>query len=72
MLIQSPQIVDRHMKSILLGKFNDSSRLRDDLARKYKADKICPLTTGIFLWIVSEAYYKEYKADAHENNITSF
>lgn len=58
------------MKSILLGKFNDSSRVRGDLAQKYKADEVCPLTTGIFLWIVSGESYEEYKANAYENNIT--
>ena len=46
--------------------------MRDDLERKYKADKIYPGTTGIFLQIDSEEYYEEYKADVHENIITPF
>ena len=36
MLIVSPPIVDKHTKSVPLGKFIDLSRMRDDLARKYK------------------------------------
>ena len=65
MLIVFPSIVDKYTKSVHLGKFIDLSRMRDDLAQKYKADKTCPLTTGIFLRIVAEASYEEYKADAH-------
>ena len=41
MLIVSPPIVDKHTKSAPLLKFIDLSRMRDDLARKYKADKTC-------------------------------
>ena len=36
--------------------------MRDDLAclKQYQADKTCPVTTGIFLRIISEASYEEY------------
>ena len=46
--------------------------MRDDFERKYITDKTYPVTKGNFLQIVSEASYEEYKADAHENNITPF
>ena len=46
--------------------------MRYDLEPKYEVDKIFTGTTEIFLQIVSDAFYEEYKADAHENNITPF
>ena len=48
MLIASPPIIDDYVKSIPYGKFVEPSTMRDDLAKKYKADKTCPITTGIF------------------------
>ena len=38
MLILFPTFVDKHTKSIPLGKFNNSSGVRDNLSRKYKTD----------------------------------
>ena len=57
MLIASPPIIDEYVKSILYGEFVEPVKMRDDLAKVYQADKTCPVTTGIFLRIVSEASY---------------
>ena len=46
--------------------------MRDDLAKDYQADKTCPVTTGIFLRIVSEASYEEYDNSMDLNAITPF
>ena len=46
--------------------------MRDDLAKKYQANKTCPVTTGIFLRIVSEASYEEYDNGIDLNAITPF
>ena len=46
--------------------------MRDDLAKVYQADKTCPVTTGIFLRIVSEASYEEYDNGIDLNAITPF
>ena len=59
MLIASPPIIDEYVKSILHGEFIEPIKMRDDLAKKYQADKTCPVTTGIFLRIISEASYEE-------------
>ena len=64
MLIVLSSIVDKYTKSVHLGKFIDLSRMRDDLAQKYKADKTYPFTTGIFLRIIPDAPYEEYKVGA--------
>ena len=58
MLIASPPIIiDEYVKSILYGEFVEPSTMRDDLAKKYKADKTCPHNRNI-LRIVSEASYE--------------
>ena len=31
-----------------------------NIAKEFQADKTCPVTTGIFLRIVSKASYEEY------------
>ena len=72
MLIVSPPIIDEYVKSILYGQFIEPVKMRDDLAKEYKADKTCPVTTGIFLRIVSEASYEEYNAGIDLNAITPF
>ncbi len=60
MLIASPPIIDEYVKSINYGKFVEPIKMRDDLAKQYQADKTCPVTTGIFLRIISEASYLEF------------
>ena len=49
---------------ILLGKIIDSSKMRDNLARKYYTYKAYPVTTGIFLQIFLGASYEGYKVGA--------
>ena len=72
MLIASPPIINDYVKSIPFGKFVEPSAMRDDLAKKYKADKTCPVTTGIFLRIVSEASYEEYQSGDNLETIAPF
>ena len=72
MLITSPPIIDEYVKSINYGKFVEPIKMRDDLAKQYQADKTCPVTTGIFLRIISEASYEEYDNGIDLDAITPF
>ena len=72
MLIASPPIINDNVKSLPYGKFVEPSTMLDDLAKKYKADKTCSVTTGIFLPIVSEASCEEYQSDIDLEYITLF
>ena len=72
MLIASPPIIDEYVKSILYGEFVEPVKMRDDLAKDYQADKTCPVTTGIFLRIVSEASYEEYQSGDDLETIAPF
>jgi len=46
--------------------------MRDDMAIEYQADKTCPVTTGIFLRIVSEAAYEEIQSGKSLEDVTPF
>ena len=46
--------------------------MRDDLAKDYQEDKTCPVITGIFLRIVSEASYEDYNSSFNLEAITLF
>ena len=70
MLIATPKIIDEYIKQIPKGIDVNIKTLRNDLALTYNADTTCPVTTGIFLRIVSEAAYEDLLNG--EKNITPF
>ena len=70
MLIATPKIIDEYIKQIPKGINTNIKTLRNDLALTYNADTTCPVTTGIFLRIVSEAAYEDLLSG--EKNITPF
>ena len=72
MFISTPKIIDDYIKHIPFGKSTELSTMRNDLATDYQADKTCPVTTGIFLRIVSEASYMELKQGKVIDEVTPF
>jgi hypothetical protein len=72
MLIPTPKIVDNFVKTIPNGSFMNTKDLRNKLAIQYDAEMTCPLVTGIFLRIISEAAYEEYQLDRNIEEITPF
>ena len=70
MLIATPKIIDEYIKQIPKGININIKTLRNDLALTYNADTTCPVTTGIFLRIVSEAAYEDFLNG--EKNIAPF
>ena len=54
MLIATPPVVDAVVRRIGEGKLVTVKQIQEYLAEEYDADLTCPLTTGIFLRIVSE------------------
>ncbi|HJO70587.1 MAG TPA: hypothetical protein QF428_02530 [Flavobacteriaceae bacterium] len=70
MLIATPMIIDEYIKQIPKGINVNIKTLRRDLALTYNADTTCPLTTGIFIRIVSEAAYENFLNG--DRNITPF
>jgi hypothetical protein len=72
MLIPSPKVIEEYIKKIPRGSEVSIGRIRSDLAKKYKADKTCPITTGIFLRIVSELNYEKLSQGVPNSKITPF
>lgn len=55
MLVPSAKIVDAFIRTIPQGASMDVKTMRHKLARKYKAEVTCPITTGFHLKTVAEA-----------------
>jgi alkylated DNA nucleotide flippase Atl1 len=53
-LVPTPKLVDAVIRKVPKGKLITAGQIRGKLAADFKADSTCPLTTGIFLRIISE------------------
>ena len=55
MLVATPLVFDALMKKVPAGKLITTDDMRVFLAKQYKADWTCPMTTGIFVNIAANA-----------------
>ena len=55
LLIPTPLLVAEEVARVARGKVLTLSELRGSLAKRFKADRTCPMTTGIFAAIVAGA-----------------
>lgn len=53
-LVPTPLLVDEQVRKIPRGKLATVNQIRECLAKNFKTESTCPLTTGIFLRIISE------------------
>jgi hypothetical protein len=53
-LIPRPLDVDALIRRVQRGRLVTVNQLRERLAEEHGADGTCPLTAGIFIWIVAE------------------
>ena len=72
MLVVNPKIIDDYIKKIPYGKNINLTKIREDLSKKYNVDKTCPVSTGIFLRIVSESSFENFQNGEKIENITPF
>ena len=70
MLIATPKIIDEYINQVPKSYTVDMKTMRKDLALTHQADVTCPVTTGIFLRVVSEASFE--KIILWEKNPTPF
>jgi len=68
--IPAPIEVDEIMQKVPEGKLITVNQIREIVARKHGATIDCPLTTGIFAWIVANA--AEEAAAEGKANITPY
>jgi len=62
MLIPRPLDVDTLIRTVPRGKLVTVNQIRTRLAAEHHADVTCPMTTGIFIRIASEAAEEDRKA----------
>ena len=73
MVITSPQIVEDYMRSIPKGVEKTVADFRIWAAKKFGADKACPVTSGIFLKIVAEKQIEDMEVrGVSESKIAPF
>jgi hypothetical protein len=70
MLVPSARIVDDFIRTIPKGSSIDVPTLRKKLARKYKAEVTCPITTGFHLKTVAEAAFEALENGARPQAVT--
>ena len=61
MLVSSPSSIANFIKKIPKGKKKTVFEMRNALAKKAKANKTCPVSTGIFLRIAIEASLEDQR-----------
>lgn len=72
MFIATPKLIDTYINHISKGIEVDIKRMRKDLAAEHNAENSCPVTTSIFLRIVSEVAFEEYEKGEKLEKITPF
>jgi alkylated DNA nucleotide flippase Atl1 len=69
-LVPTPKLVDAVIRKVPKGKLITAGQIRAKLAADFKADSTCPLTTGIFLRIISE--YTEEQRSKGEKQLSPY
>lgn len=72
LLVGTPQIIDQYIKKIPYGQTRTINRLRNELARQWKADATCPVSTAIFIRISAQAAIDAMHQGAIISDITPF
>lgn len=62
MLIPKPLDIDTLIRKVKKGKLVTQEQIREKLARDFKVNVTCPITTGIFVRICAEAAEEDKKA----------
>ena len=66
MLIATPLLVDALIRKVEKGKLVTVRQLRERLAKDFKVDSTCPLTTGIFVRIAAETAEEDLRMGKSE------
>jgi hypothetical protein len=72
MLIATPRLVEAYMRNAPPGETRTVAKMREDLAKKHKADITCPLSTAIFARIAAEAALEDMAEGKPVNDVTPF
>jgi hypothetical protein len=72
MLISSPGAIANYIAAIPVRERRTIARLRSDLAKRTKADSMCPVTTAIFLRVVAEVALADMANGVDQSQVVPF
>ena len=72
MLIATPEVIDWYIRTIPRWEFREIKQMREDLAKKFEVDIVCPMTTAMFTRIVAERAYEQYTTNTPIDEICPF
>jgi len=72
LFVATPQIVDQYIKDIPRGEARTIVRMRNELARKWKAHATCPVSSAIFLRISAQAAIDEMESGKTPDEVAPF
>lgn len=72
LLIASPEILARYLMAIPVGETRNLVRLRNELARRHRADATCPVTTAIYLRVIAESAWEDLCAGTPRDAVPPF
>lgn len=61
LFVPSPAQIEQEIRGIRKGKIKTIKQVTDKLALEHEVDVCCPMTTGIFAWIIAHAHYEMEK-----------
>jgi hypothetical protein len=72
LFVATPRIVDEYVRSIPKGEARTIVRMRNELARRWKAHATCPVSTAIFLRISAQAAIDDLNAGKSVEDVAPF
>lgn len=63
-VIPTVQEIEDHMRGVKKGRLTTMKQMSDLFRAKHKVDMCCPMTTGIFAWIIAHAANEQEEAGA--------
>ena len=72
MFVATPQIVDAYIRKIPYGETRTILAMRNTLARRYKCDATCPVSTSFFIRISAEAAIEDLEDGVSDVEVAPF
>lgn len=72
MFVATPRIIDDYIRAIPAGETRGIVRMRNELARQWKAHATCPVSTAIFLRVAAQAAIDEMESGVAIGEVSPF
>jgi len=72
LFIVTPKIIDDYINKIPVGEVRTIERMRRELARRWKSDATCPVSSAIFIRISAQAAIDDMENGKAVSEVTPF